>query len=224
MALLSGCFVQLQGGIAPSAHETVTPTSGPPMDVTSRAWTLGVYVGLYLDLGNIGVSYSIPNLGGYGYYPHGDDLPVTGIGGSAQHLRLDADIRRLANLPMGQLVLRGTLEGDWITRANVRVPANEGFEGTDGSGVNVFAGATAGVRRTLDLSLGVAYETISADASDKLPAVDADALSFQVHLTYFFSPWHFIQIFKYAPDLTWPTMGGRVAYCVEDEYHSQRCY
>ena len=206
-AALTGCFAEVAAGIAPSAHQTVTPAGGAPPERDVSAYTLSLFLGFYLDLGNVGIAYAFPGLGGEGYLT--SDSEVTGVSHATQHWRADVDARQIARMPDGHSLLLGaTAIADFNTNARVKTRANPSYIDTTGRGWQVFGGAQLHWKQTLGLAVGVAYASSHSDAGAKgsstVDATTLTAFAAQVRLTYHWNPLPFLQVFRFVRDTDFP--------------------
>lgn len=153
LAVLSGaCFVELNGGYSPSVHYTEAPLDGVSAgaDHTSTGFTIGVNVGVYLDLYGAAA---------YWAWYHGDALrDVAGqpkdLTPNGQSVRFDVD---LPYRPHPLLVLRGTYGYDWISKVTSGGGGGDDHVAT-ASGSSWFAGLTiAPYLKDLSLALGVEH-------------------------------------------------------------------
>jgi len=230
---LGGCFAEVAAGIAPGAHQTVTPAGGSAVERDITAYTLSLFIGFYLDLGNVGIAYAFPGTGGNGYVM--SDGGVQGVSHYTQHWRADVDTRQIARMPDGHSLLLGaTAIADFDTTTSVKERPNSSYIDTGGGGWQLFGGAQLHWKQTLALAVGLAYASSHTDAGAKGSSiVDASTLTAfapQVRLTYHWNPLPFLQVFRFVRDTDFPkaqtSQGCTVHESVDSHnfHHYEGCY
>lgn len=166
---LSGCYVEVGGGLYPRVHTSLTTPQGDASNFTSVGWSLLFQLGFYLDVPlafartGVGLGWSPDAFGGEPVFP-GDGPRVTV---KEQTVRADVIVPYLPFERAPMLQLRVTGEWSGVSGLSYKQPADDSYTALTGaSGRDLFLGASLGAAGNGHVLIAtIGYEHVDASVA-----------------------------------------------------------